>query len=46
MLVQDEKLLPAVVHDVLAEVLYKMGDGGRLAVLAAGGHGDVVFALV
>lgn len=46
MVVQDEQLFPAVLHDVLAEVVYEVGDGDGLAVLVVGGDGELVLPLV
>lgn len=43
---EDEKLLPGVLHDVLAEVPYEVRDGHGLAVLVVGGDCELVKALV
>jgi hypothetical protein len=44
--VQHKELFPAVLHDVLAEVVDEVGDGDGLAVLVVGGDGELVLALV
>lgn len=44
--VEYEEVLPAVLHDVLAEVVDEVGDGDRLAVLVVGGDGELVLPLV
>lgn len=46
MVVEHEELLPAVLHDVLAEVVDEIGDGNGLAVLVVGWDGELVLALV
>lgn len=44
--VEHEELFPAVLHDVLAEVVDEIGDGDGLAVLVVGWDGELVLALV
>lgn len=43
---KDEEVLPTILHDVLAEVLYEVGDGDGLAVLVVGGYCELVLPLV
>lgn len=44
--VQNEELLPAVLHDVLAEMIDEEADGDGLAVLVMGGEGELVLPLI
>lgn len=44
--IEHEELFPAVLHDVLAEVVDEIGDGDGLAVLVVGWDGELVLALV
>lgn len=44
--VQDEELFPAVLHDVLAEVVDEIRDGDGLGVLVVGGDDELVMPLV
>lgn len=46
MVVQDEELFPAVLHDVLAEMVDEVGDGDGFAVLVVGGDDELVLPLV
>lgn len=44
--IEDEKILSAVLHDVFAQVLYEVGNGDSLPVLVVGGNVQFVYSLV
>lgn len=46
MVVEDEKVLACILHDVLAEVLDEKAYGGRAAILVGGGQLKRMVALV
>lgn len=45
-IIKDKKFLSVVLHDVLTQMRYKVGNGDSLAVRIMSGDGEFVYPLV